>query len=161
MVSYDVSSLFTNVTLNETIQLLANRSFTNNWFNTTYDLNLTKPDLVDLLSVATKGQLFQFSGAVLYEQTDGVAMGSPLGPLLANVFMSHIEETLEREDKRLSFYRRYVDDTLTIVPNIGTALNVPHKIHDGNRMQLNARISRHLVAESIATTRDKGVRKTH
>ena len=118
LVSYDVSSLFTNVTLNETIQLLANRSFTNNWFNTTYDLNLTKPDLVDLLSVATKGQLFQFSGAVLYEQTDGVAMGSPLGPLLANVFMSHIEETLEREDKRLSFYRRYVDGTLTIMLNI-------------------------------------------
>ena len=49
-------------------------------------------DLVDLLSVATKGQLF--NGA-LYEQTDGVAMGSPLGPLLANVFMSHIEENLE------------------------------------------------------------------
>ena len=61
-----------------------------NWFNTTHDLNLTKMDLVDLFSVATKGQLFQFNEA-LYEQTDGVAMGSPLAPLLANVFMSHIE----------------------------------------------------------------------
>jgi len=47
--------------------------------------------LVDLLSVATKGQLFQFNVA-LYEHTDGVAMGSPLGPLLANVFMSHVED---------------------------------------------------------------------
>ena len=81
MVSYDVSS---NVPLEETIRLLTNRAFTNNWFNTTYDLNFTKTDLVDLLSVATKGQLFQFNGA-LYEQTDGVAMGSPLGPLLAYV----------------------------------------------------------------------------
>ena len=78
---------------------------------------------MDLLSVPTKGQLFQFNGA-LYEQTDGVAMGSPLGPLLANVFMSHIEETLEREDKRPSFYRRYVDDTPTIKPKIETASNV-------------------------------------
>ena len=42
-------------------------------FNT-YDLNLTRTDLVDLLHVATKEQLFQFDGA-LYEQTDGVAMG--------------------------------------------------------------------------------------
>ena len=50
LVSYDVSSLITNVPLDETIQLLANRPFTNNWFNTTYDLNLTKMDLVDLLS---------------------------------------------------------------------------------------------------------------
>ena len=117
-----MSSLFTNVLLHETIELLANRAFTNNWFNTTYNLNLTKTDLVDLLSVATKGQLFQFNGA-LYEQTDGVAMGSLLGPLLANVFMSHIEENLEREDKLPSFYRRYVDDTLTIMPNIETAFN--------------------------------------
>lgn len=50
-------------------------------------------------------------------------MGSPLGPLLANVFMSSIEENLEREGKLPSFYRRYVDDTLTIMPNIATASN--------------------------------------
>jgi len=80
-------------------------------------LNLTK---TELLSVATKGQLFQFNGA-LYEQTDGAAMGLPLGPLLANVFMSSIEDNLERESKLPSFYRRYVDDTLTIMPNIETA----------------------------------------
>lgn len=116
LVSYDVSSLFTNVPLDKTIEILANRAFTNNWFNTTYDLNLTRSDLVDLLSAATKGRLFQFNGA-LYEQTDGVAMGSPLGPLLANVFMSSIEENLERQGKLPSFYRRYVDDTLTIMPN--------------------------------------------
>ena len=118
--SYDVSSLFTNVPLDETIEILANRAFTNNWFNVTYDLNLTKMDLVDLLRVATKEQLFQFNGA-LYEQTDGVAMGSPLGPLLANVFMTSIEENLERQGKLPSFYRRYVDDTLTIMPNMAAA----------------------------------------
>ena len=50
-------------------------------------------------------------------------MGSPLGPVLANIFMSHIEENLEREDKLPSFYRRYVDDTLTIMPIIETASN--------------------------------------
>ena len=95
LVSYDVSSLFTNVPLDETIEILVNRAFTNNWFNTTHNLDLTRMDLFDLLSVATKGQLFQFDGA-LYEQSDGVAMGSPLGPLLANVLMSSIEDTLER-----------------------------------------------------------------
>ena len=80
LVSYDVSSLFTNVPLGETIDILARKAFENNCFNDTYDLNLTRTDLVDLLHVATKGQLFQFDGA-LYEQTDGVAMRSPLGPL--------------------------------------------------------------------------------
>lgn len=57
----------------------------NNWFNTTFNLNLTKADLIDLLKAATTGQLFQFNEA-LYEQTDGVAMGSALGSLLANIF---------------------------------------------------------------------------
>ena len=27
-----------------------------------------------------------------YDQVDGVAMGSPLGPVLANIFMCHFEE---------------------------------------------------------------------
>ena len=96
LVLYDVSSLFTNVPLDETIEFLANRAFTTNCFNITYDLNLTKMDLVDLLSVAIKRQLFQFNGT-LYQQIDGGPMGSPLGLLLANVFMSRLEENLDRE----------------------------------------------------------------
>ena len=39
-----------------------------------------------------KTNFFLFNGQ-LYEQTDGVAMGSRLGPLLANVFMCSVEET--------------------------------------------------------------------
>ena len=117
LVSYDVSSLFTNVLLEETIQLLADKAFINNyWFNETYHLNLNKLDLVDLLRAATKDQLFTFNGQ-LYEQTDGVAMGSALGPLLANAFMCSIEETLEREGKMPTYYKRFVYDTLTIMPN--------------------------------------------
>ena len=74
--SYDVSSLFTNVPLDETIAILNEKAFRDNWFNSTYNLNISKEDLVDLLNVSTKGLLFQFNGA-LYEQTNGVAMGSP------------------------------------------------------------------------------------
>ena len=78
-------------------------------------MNISKEDLVDLLNVSTKGQFFQFNGA-LYEQTDGVAMGSPM-------FMSSLEEKLELEGKLPDYYRRYVDDTLTIMPNTTTAMD--------------------------------------
>ena len=44
-------------------------------------------------------------------------MGSPLGPLLANVFMCSIEKKLELEGKMPSYYRRYVDDTVTFMPS--------------------------------------------
>ena len=94
--------------LDETIQLLGNGAFTDNWFNTKYDLNLTKTDLVDL-SVATKEHLFLFNGA-LYEKTDCVAMGSPIGPLPVTCSCPKSKKTLsERVNSLLS-----IEDMLTI-----------------------------------------------
>lgn len=48
--------------LDETIEILAEKAFTNNWFNETHGLNISKSDLVELLSLATKDQLFQYDG---------------------------------------------------------------------------------------------------
>ena len=47
-----------------------------------------------------------------YDQVDGVAMGSPLGPVLANLFMGVHEKTWLREYRGspVLFYKRYVDD---------------------------------------------------
>ena len=120
LVSYDVTALFTNVPLSETIDILVDKAFTNDWFNQTYDLNLEKEELTQLLEVATTNQLFQFDGQ-LYEQTDGVAMGSPLGPLMANVFMCHLEDKHARDGMVPSLYKRYIDDTLARMPNTDAA----------------------------------------
>ena len=59
--------------------------------------------------------LFQFDGK-LYEQIDDVAMGSPLGPLMANAFLCSIEEKLEQDNKLPEFYRRYTFATMKNVP---------------------------------------------
>ena len=104
----------------KTINILVNKAFADDWFNKTYGLNLQKDQLVKLLEMATTNQLFQFDG-LLYEQTDGVAMGSPLGPLMANVFMCHLEEKLTRDGLIPHLYRRYVDDTLARMPNTDAA----------------------------------------
>ena len=104
----------------ETINILVNKAFADDWFNKTYELNLHKDQLFKLLEIATTNQLFQFDGQ-LYKQTDGVAMGSPLGPLMANVFMCHLEEKLTRDDLMPHLYRRYVDDTLARMPNTDAA----------------------------------------
>ena len=109
--------IYQGTVVDETIAMLAEKAFRDNWFNSTYNLNISKEDLIDLLNVYTKGQLFQFNGA-LYEQTDGVAMGSPLRPSLANVFMSSLEEKLELEGKLPDYYRRYVD--ITTLPQLRT-----------------------------------------
>ena len=120
LVSYDVTALFTNVPLNETINILVDKAFTNDWFNQSYDLNLQKDQLAKLLEIATTNQLCQFNGQLL-EQIDGVAMGSPLGPLMANVFLCHLEEKLTYEGVMPTLYKRYVDDTLAIMPSTDAA----------------------------------------
>ena len=47
----------------------------------------------------------------MYQQRDGVAMGSPLGPVFANIFVSFHEEHLFDCDQKPGVYFRYVDDT--------------------------------------------------
>ena len=53
----------------------------------------------------------------IFVQTDGVAMGSLLGPVLADIFMIELEKTLLPDSYFLyiKFWRRYVDDTISYV----------------------------------------------
>ena len=49
-------------------------------------------------------------------QCDGVAMGSPLGPLFANIFMISLEENiLPNLESYLYNWRRYIDDIFAYV----------------------------------------------
>ena len=119
-VSYDVFSLFTNVPVDETIDILVKQAFNEDWFNKNHGTNLQPTQLRELLQIAVKNQLFQFDGN-LYEQVDGVAMGSPLGPLMANTFMTSTEAKLKENGKIPEFYKRYVDDTFAVVSGIAAA----------------------------------------
>ena len=58
LVSYNVLCLFTNVPVDETVKIKAEKAFKDALFNKEYDLNITKTDLIELLQVATKNQLF-------------------------------------------------------------------------------------------------------
>ena len=70
-----------------------------------------------LVSLCVCNNTFVFNNKV-YNQIDGVAMGSSLGPVLANIWMSHLEETYIFGNEFFpSFYCRYVDDTFCIFRN--------------------------------------------
>ena len=47
----------------------------------------------ELLFLCTKNVHFTFNNQI-YIQLDGVAMGSPLGPVLANIFMVELETSV-------------------------------------------------------------------
>ena len=40
------------------VEILAEKAFTENWFNETHSLDVSNPNLVDLLRLATNDQLF-------------------------------------------------------------------------------------------------------
>ena len=67
LASRDVTSPFTDVPPQETIETIAEKAFVDNWFNVTHmHLNITKPNLLQLsLEVAAMNQLFQFDGKLL------------------------------------------------------------------------------------------------
>ena len=68
-----------------------------------------------LLLLCTKNVHFTFNEEI-YTQKDGVAMGSPLGPVIANIFMSHLEESIVPTlSQKIKFWKRYVDDTIAII----------------------------------------------
>ena len=94
MCSFDVRSLFTNVPVEETIQICLDALYRCDAIEAP---NVDEKLLRKLLVKCTRDVEFSFNG-MMYRQTDGVAMGSPLGPVLASIFLGHCE-TLIPEDK--------------------------------------------------------------
>ena len=127
MISFDVSNLFTNVPLDFTIDLVLKKVYNKKMIKT----KLKREELRELLKMCTKELHFTFDGKT-YQQLDGVCMGSPLGPVLANVFMVYLEEIMAPKLKSvMPVWFRYVDDTFTLVKKgklneIITALNNFH-----------------------------------
>jgi hypothetical protein len=88
MASFDVTSLFTNIPVDETIEIIPNHIFA----SCIYFEGFNRSQFIKLLSLSVKNCHFIFNGQI-YQQIDGVAMGSPLGPLFANIFMSFHEKS--------------------------------------------------------------------
>jgi hypothetical protein len=102
MVSFDVVSLFTKVPIEDSLQLLSIH-FENN--------------ILALFKHVLTSTYFSFDGQ-FYEQTDGVAMGSPLSPVRANFFMEDFEtKALHLTPHKPTHWLRYVDDTFIIWPH--------------------------------------------
>ena len=87
MVSFDIESLFTNIPLQETIDLCVENLFQDR----THVDNLSKDSFRELLTRTMSESLILFYQE-FYKQHYRVAMDSPLGPTIANVFLCYHEK---------------------------------------------------------------------
>ena len=132
MVSFNVTSLFTNVPLVKTIDIIIDRVYKE---NAVFTPDIPKRAFRSMLLLCSQG-IFMYKD-ILYRQVDGVAMGSPLGPTLANMFMAHLEcklldESNPTPDYFPVLYLCYIDDCFALFENVIYAdsfLNVLNSLH--------------------------------
>ena len=157
MTSFDIESFFINIPLEETINICVDKLFENN----TEVKNLTKESSRSLLELATLDSFLIFDGKY-YRQKDGVAMGSPLGPTLANVFLCHFEEQW-MSDCPIGYkpfsYRRCVDDTFLLFSSelhITKSLNYMNSKHRNIKFTVEREENNSLSFLDIKIFRDNG-----
>ena len=96
--------------------------------------DIPKKEMRELLYLCTKNVHFTLNNKT-HLQVDGVAMGSPLGPVSANIFMAELERNIiPTLSNDILFWKRYVDDTicfikLTPIKNVIETFNIKFTIH--------------------------------
>jgi hypothetical protein len=104
LVSFDVVSLFTNVPVRESVEIIS-------------ELTGLPKGFPKLIEFCLRNSYFLYNGTY-YGQVEGAAMGSPLSPVIANLFMEWFEKkALDTCAKKPTLWLRYVDDTFVIWPH--------------------------------------------
>ena len=85
--SFDVKALFTSVPVKPAIQMVKQRLQQDNTLPQRTNMFITQ--ITSLLEFCLTNTYFLFQGKY-YEQVQGAAMGSPISPLIANIFMDRV-----------------------------------------------------------------------
>ncbi|CAH8622133.1 unnamed protein product, partial [Heterobilharzia americana] len=113
MVSFDVTSLYTKIPINMALEAVRNQLDTDSQLT-----QRTKASVGEIMlgvQLCLTSTVFKFQGKI-YRQTEGVAMGSPISPIVADIFMDSWEDmALRTYNPTPKIWWRYVDDTFTVL----------------------------------------------
>ena len=110
LVSFDVTALFTRVPVDKSLEVIMDLLENDTSLSTRTELSAAH--VRDLLSICLKTTYFQYDN-VIYTQIEGAAMGSPVSPIVANLYMEWFEKNaISTFRYNLTIWRRYVDDTI-------------------------------------------------
>ena len=113
--SYDVSALFTSVPVDPALKII--KDLLEKDPTLKERTVLLVEDITLLLEFCLKNTYFSFQDQ-FYEQVKGVAMGSPVSPIVVNLYMEHFEQKALITAPTPRFWHRYVDDTFVIQKEI-------------------------------------------
>ncbi|CAF4157480.1 unnamed protein product [Rotaria sp. Silwood2] len=156
MISFDVTSLFTKVPLTYTIDMILDKIYPMCSSICKYKQRSrlcakcrNRSDFQHLLRLATSKTRFIFDKK-MYVQHNGVAMGAPLAPIIADIFMSHLEESVMDHLKQIGVceWYRYVDDTFVLVEpttKVENVLEILNNFHPSitftHQLEINGSLS--------------------
>ena len=88
IISYDVKALFTSVPIQPVLNIIKNKL--ENDQDLKQRTSMSVHHITSLLEYCLRSTYFVFQGKY-YEQLEGAAMGSPLSPIIANIYMEEFE----------------------------------------------------------------------
>ena len=113
MVSFDVTSLYTNVPIRDTLTVI--EDLLNKDSKYEQKTKIPRADLLELIEFLLTKTWFIFNGEC-FTQLDGVAMGGPASSVIADIYMQHYDKTaLSTFEKPVKAYERYVGTLISFL----------------------------------------------
>ena len=124
LMSFDVKALFTSVPIEPAIRII--KKLLEEDQTLKQRTSMAVNHIVSVLEFCLRSTYFTFKGR-FYEQQEGAAMGSPISPIVDNLYMEDLEtKAIQSAQNPPSFWRRFVDDTLTIIKSSQIANFLQH-----------------------------------